>query len=143
MYKLNVNNRGYALVVSTTFMLLLSLTAYLVITHSGGVRDAGKYLKNSETTQIMLSLRNVLVEDAIAIGSLRNADPNDSLPSYLVGLNYNPPVNDVWGSEIKYCVYSDINQPVRGLAGRLLSAGENKKLQTLCSDETAKGDDLP
>lgn len=142
MYTLNVNNRGYALVVSTTFMLFLSLTAYLVITHGWGVKDAGKYLKNSETTQTMLSLRNVLVEDAIAIGSLRNADPNDSLPSYLVGLNYNPPVNDVWGSEIKYCVYGDFNQPARGLAGRLLSAGENRKLQTLCSDETAKGDDI-
>lgn len=133
---------GGAMIVTTFFMLLLSFMAYLIMTHSQGVRAAGRNMKNAESAQLMLSLRNVLIEDAVGNGGLRDADPNNSLPSYLMNPNFNVPVKDIWGSEIKYCVYNEINRPAAGLAGRLLSAGENKKFQTACSDVTAKGDDI-
>lgn len=136
------NNKGSALVITTVFTLLASLTAYLVMIHSSGVRSTSSLLVNSETSQIMLSVRNILVEDGIAVGNLRTPDPDDSLPYALMAANFKPPVTDVWGTRIKYCRYTILDQPVSGLAGRLISAGKNKKFQTLCSDEPGKGDDV-
>lgn len=130
------------MVLLTISILFVSLTSYLLINHTRSVKETGEYLKNTDTSRIMLSLRNLLIDEAIALGGLRPPDPGYSLPLYLIEQNYNPPVTDVWGSEIKYCVYNSADEPVSGLAGRLISAGENKNLQTACWDESAKGDDI-
>lgn len=148
--------RGYLLAEAMIAVIIAGIVAAVFTTMNYYTHLQSNMLKQQNTKTILEVVRSRLVNlatnpDADAYFELLKEDVNNTLP-LVVGLGI-----DAWGSRIFYSTidlgtsdgtntpYADTNtsiSPNENIAGRLVSSGEDRILETTDADGTAQGDDL-
>lgn len=148
--------RGYLLAEAMIAVIIAGIIAAVFTTMNYYTHLQANVLKQQNTKTILEVVRSRLVNlaenpDKDAYFELLKEDVNNTLP-LSVGLGI-----DAWGKRIFYSTidlgasdgtnapYADANtsiSPNENIAGRLVSFGENRILETTASDSTVQGDDL-
>lgn len=148
--------KGYLLAEAMIAVLIAGIVAAIFTTMNYYTHIQSNTLKNQNTKTILEVARSRLLQSAQDIDSdsyfeLLKEEASNTLP-LSVGLG-----TDAWGGRIfystldlgspntldaSYATNTISISPNANIAGRLISLGQNKTLETAATDDSAKGDDL-
>ena len=149
------NNKGFALISIVIFLAMVPLVMLIAVNLNSVVRTTWRTLQANRTKDGMAVIRNYLIANSSDADNdswheLFKDEAGNSLP---LSIPLNP--NDQWGVAIRYCTWdlgsangnatysqNNIAPPKAQMIGKLISAGPDTTFQTVCSDATAKGDDI-